>query len=104
MGNGNKQNAASALLEYYRIKYPVKAQRIAALKAAYVTLYESQSADMGKVLSGTSADGVSATWMISMPIEEQLSVYSSAIKQLEGRSVKCAVLFARDRYESGGNY
>jgi hypothetical protein len=100
MAASSKQSAITALLEYYRIKYPVKAERIEALKADYLAAYEAKSGQVGKTLSGSGADGVNATWLVSLSTEEQLAVLASALRRLEGRASTSAILFARERYEN----
>lgn len=98
MAGQSKQGAITALLEYYRIKYPSKTERVEALRADYLSAYEAKSGSLGKTLTSSSADGVSASWMVSLSSEEVLSVMASALRRLEGRAFTSAILIARDRF------
>ena len=91
--------AVTTVLEYYRVKYPDKTERIAALKADYLAAYESKSGQIGKTLTSTGADGVSASWTVSLSVEDQLAVMAGALRRLEGRAATCVSLIARDRWE-----
>ena len=98
MASSSKESAILALLEFYRIKYPVKSDRIIALKADYLAAYESKGSQIGKTLTSAGADSQSAGWAVSLSTEEQLAVMASAIRRLEGRASTSVQLFARDTY------
>ena len=96
MASASRDSAILATLEFYRIKYPVRAERIAALRGDYLQAFESKGGSIGKTLSGTGADGVNATFLISLSTEEQLAVLAQCLRKLEGRSSSTVRLFARD--------
>jgi hypothetical protein len=100
MAGLSKQGAITALLEYYRIKYPTKSERVDALKADYLAAYEAKAGQIGKTLSSSGADGITASWMVSLSTEEVLSVMASALRRLEGRASTSAILYARDRFNN----
>jgi hypothetical protein len=96
MAGQSKQAALTALLEYLRIKYPNRSERIAALKSDYLAAFERKGKSIGKELGSSSVDGVSTTWVVSLSTEEQLEVMALAIQRLENRSASTLKLFARD--------
>lgn len=96
MAGSTKAGAITALMEYYRIKYPTSAEALAQLKADYLEAYEAKAGTIGKTLTSSGADGVTASWAVSLSTEEQLSVMASAIRRIEGRAATSAMLIARD--------
>lgn len=95
MAAQGRESAILATMEYYRIKYPVRAERIAALRGDYLAAFESKGASIGKTLSGSGADGVNTTFLISLSTEEQLAVLATTLRRLEGRSANAVKLYAR---------
>lgn len=96
MAGQSKQAALTALLEYLRIKYPVKSERIAALRGEYLAAYESKGKSIGKTVGSSTADGISTNWVVSLNTEEQLEVMALALKRLEGRAASAVKLFSCD--------
>lgn len=86
MATNSKADAVSAILEYYRVKYATRAARIDALRARYLELFEAGSLT-GSTISSSSADGVSASFLISLPRETLLAAYAEALKITEGRRI-----------------
>lgn len=96
MAAQGRESAILATLEYYRIKYPVRAERVEALRGDYLQAFETKGASIGKTVSGSGADGVNVTFLISLSTEEQLAVLAIALRRLENRSSSTVRLFARD--------
>ena len=89
--------ALDAAKTYYGLKYPDAQARVDALKADILAMYEA-GAD-GKTLTASAADGVSASWMVSMTKEDRVSVLSQLLRILEGKSAGSVVqIFLRDPY------
>jgi hypothetical protein len=86
VATNSKADAVSAILEYYRVKYPTRAARIAALKTRYLELFES-GALTGTTLSSSSVDGISSSFLVSLPKETLLAAYAEALKIAEGRRI-----------------
>lgn len=96
MASASRESAILATLEFYRIKYPVRAERIDALRADYLAAFESKGASIGRTLTGSGADGVNNNFLVSLSTEEQLAVLAISLRRLEGRSGSTVRLFAAD--------
>jgi hypothetical protein len=81
-----------ALVTIYRIKYPEKTARLAALRSDVLAAFEAVEKSGGRTVTAAGADGVNSSWQAGMSQDERLAALTDCLDYYEGRRANRGII------------